>query len=266
MKRTPSFINRISNISIFSAERPTSLEADALARYYFARKYCRGRKILDIGTGLGLGARYLSENGALEVLGIDNSIKTIRFNKTYNDSKTVRFKHLDAVDIWKIKEKYDVVIAFEVIEHLPVERVGKFVMSLPKVLKKNGILLLSTPNGSKTDFLFGRPYNPYHVKEYTEGEIERLLEKYFKNICIKGIYSINSEYSGIQSEVKRSMIYKFIYVIGHFKIVRELVAYIPRDIKRIITGESRLPERDQDDYLLTKNWKDCIDLFVCAKK
>lgn len=91
------------------------------------------------------------------------------------------------VNEWPIcKEKFDLIVFSETIEHLPVA--PEFpLLFLQSLLKKDGLLLLTTPNAAsilkRRDLLFGtNPFerirfnlnNPGHFREYTRKEILQL--------------------------------------------------------------------------------------------
>ena len=256
----------IKQKSIMTAERPTFLGGEVLARYFYARSYCRGKKVLDVGTGLGLGAEFIADEGASCVLGIDYDRDVINFISSKNKIPKVKFKYHDACDLKKMRDKFDVVLAFEIIEHLPKDKVDMFVESISGLLNDSGVLLLSTPNGLTTKYLFGKPYNPYHVKEYTGFEIENILKRYFTGVKLKGIRCINRHYLKKQSKIEKSLFYKPVYLMGHFKLVRELAAFIPKGLKETVTKENVLPYPRKEDYILTGDWKDCPYLFIYAEK
>ena len=50
---------------------------------------------------------------------------------------------------------------------------------LKRVLQKNGLLILSTPNANYTKPLNGKPSNPFHIFEYTPEELHSELENHF---------------------------------------------------------------------------------------
>jgi len=257
---------KIRQKGVLTAERPIALEDDALARYAFAVPYCKGKKVLDIGTGLGFGAGYIAFSGASCVLGIDYDKDAINYASSNNKSSKVQYKCLNALKLRNIGEKFDVILAFEIIEHLPLGRVKYFIESLHDILESKGILLITTPNGLRKKLIFGELYNPYHVKEYTGFELKKILKSHYTNIQIKGIRPKNKKYQIQQTRIESSFLYKPIYYLGHFRFIRELVAYVPKNIKQFVTREETLPKLSCEDFKLTKNWESCLGLFVRAEK
>ncbi|MDD3905516.1 MAG: class I SAM-dependent methyltransferase [Candidatus Omnitrophica bacterium] len=72
----------------------------------------------------------------------------------------------DYRDISQVKEKFDLILCFEVIEHLPLESFLKLIKSFKDILNEKGTLIITTPNIHhinhfwKTDVTHIRPY-PY---------------------------------------------------------------------------------------------------------
>lgn len=262
------FTKVIKNISLLrssTAERPRFFESDVLACYNFAKKFCQKKSVLDIGTGFGFGAEFLLKKGARYVLGIDYDKNTIAI-ASERKKKNLKFRVLNALELEKIDKKFDVILAFGIIEHLPVGEVDGFLEKVYQHLRVNGVFLLTTPNGARTKFLFGKPYNPYHIKEYTSYELEKMLKKYFSLIEVNGFVCTNQKYKKIQQTIERSIIYKVSYLLGHFMIVRELLAFIPRGLRRRVTNEDRLPKLSKADYKITKKFNDAENLFIIARK
>ena len=159
-------------------ERPSVFgEGDTLFRYNFASKYIKNKKVLDIGTGYGDGAHYLLLRGAKEVIGIDNSRMAITEARKKFPQKELVFEVMDALDLKFPKDYFDVIIAYEIIEHLPVEKHQTLLENIKSVLKKNGCVLLSTPNKLIYSPNREKPNNQYHVKEYLAGELETFLDR-----------------------------------------------------------------------------------------
>jgi SAM-dependent methyltransferase len=78
----------------------------------------------------------------------------------------------------------DVITSFETLEHIPDYPV--FLSELRRVLKPNGLLLLSTPNALITKPVNGIPFNPYHIREFTPEELRTALAAHFNEVELFG--------------------------------------------------------------------------------
>ncbi len=264
MKRTlltNFFINRGKTV-----ERPDSFEADAAARYSYALKYCRGKKVLDIGCGFGGGTEFIAKNGAKSVLGIDYDERVIKPISKTNRIRNLSFRKLDAFDLGKINEKFDVVLVFEIIEHLPVKRVREFIALVYERLVRGGIFFMTTPNGMKSVYFGNKLYNPYHTKEYKKEELEGLISYLFPKVEICGYKLANRRYQRKSLEIRKSIFHKPAYIIGHFKLARELSVFVPKRLRQFITKEGDLPKLTSRDYVITDNIDDSYGLIAKAQK
>ena len=110
-------------------------------------KPLKGLKILDIGCGGGLLCEPLSKLGA-EVTGIDASSKNIEIAKLHSKKMKQKIKYICcSPENLNIKNKFDVVLNMEVIEH--VANVNMFIKSCAKLIKKNGVMFVATINKNK---------------------------------------------------------------------------------------------------------------------
>jgi SAM-dependent methyltransferase len=75
-------------------------------------------------------------------------------------------------------QSFDFVVAVEVLEH--VDEDGKFVENVARILKKNGVFLMTTPNG---DFV-PNTTNPDHRRHYARKALEQLLKKHFDDVRV----------------------------------------------------------------------------------
>ena len=104
-------------------------------------------KILDVGCGGGIASEPLSRMGA-KLTSIDESKKLINIAKIHAKAMRldIKYKHSNIEEILKNKKKYDVVLALELLEH--VKNVSYFCEVLSKLIKPNGIIIISTINRS----------------------------------------------------------------------------------------------------------------------
>jgi len=114
--------------------------------------------ILDIGCAAGLVSEDLARWGApkkISVTGVDASDALIAAAKHHAKEANVKvtYQCSDVDALVASRETYDVVLALEVIEH--VNDQAHFIQQAVKMLKKNGLLIVSTLNRSPKGFLLG---------------------------------------------------------------------------------------------------------------
>lgn len=146
-----------------------------VSRYIFASQFIKGKSVVDVATGSGYGAYMLSTLGTKKVIGIDNSKDAIDYAKKTYKGRGLKYVLSDALALPFNNESFDVCVSFETIEHLKNQEY--FIKEVKRVLKRNGLLILSTPN--KTIYPKG---NIFHTKEFTPWGLEKLLRHNFKNV------------------------------------------------------------------------------------
>ncbi len=152
----------------------TILYAEHVTRYTAAREIARGRVVLDIASGSGYGTKILAEE-AKKVFGVDIDKESVGYAKKHYFSKNVEYLVGSGESIPLGDNSVDVVVSFETIEH--VKDYEKFMQEIKRVMKHDGILVLSTPN--EKEFTKG---NHFHLHEFERSELESLVKKYFKNL------------------------------------------------------------------------------------
>ena len=101
--------------------------------------------ILDLGCGGGIASEPLCRLGG-NVTGIDESENLINIAKLHSKriGLKINYKCMDIENLIKLKKKYDVIVALELLEH--VNNVEHFCELIIKLLKNEGIIILSTIN------------------------------------------------------------------------------------------------------------------------
>ena len=122
-----------------------------LGRDPLAPNALAGLRVVDIGCGGGLLAEPIARMGA-NVVGVDASEKNIRTAATHaaETGTPVDYRATTAEALAASGEKFDVVLAMEVIEH--VADVNLFVKSLSELLAPGGVLFLATLNRTPKSF------------------------------------------------------------------------------------------------------------------
>ena len=101
-------------------------------------------KILDVGCGGGIICEPLARLGA-KVTGIDFAPNNIKAAKIHSKKNKLKINYISKdIEKSKLDEKFDVIIIFEVLEHL--NDWESFLRKIRLNLKKNGILIISTIN------------------------------------------------------------------------------------------------------------------------
>jgi len=170
-------------------------------------------RILDLGCENGEVGHWIGENNT--VIGLDVCPKAIM--NAFNNP-TIKYKALvigDGVRLPFPDNYFDVVVAFEVIEHT-VDTDG-FVSEIRRVLKRNGKLIISCPNlvsiWNRISMLFGSgvgigmdrmiidrkftifvgwsgiryPEQVFHIRFFTFKSLKMFLERYgFKKLELLG--------------------------------------------------------------------------------
>jgi 2-polyprenyl-3-methyl-5-hydroxy-6-metoxy-1,4-benzoquinol methylase len=163
----------------------------------------RNMKVLDLGCYEGSISALLKNKGN-EITGVDLSFKALKFAqekgvKPINADLSVKLPFRDNV--------FDVVLAAEVIEHL--YDLKGFLLEVKRVLKKEGTLILSTPNlaslGRRLFLFFGK--NPLievefekeaagHIRYFVKKTLIDLLSKYGFEVRFFCSDAVNFDNSG----------------------------------------------------------------------
>jgi SAM-dependent methyltransferase len=156
------------------------LWSEHVARYAFARRYAPGKRVLDAGCGTGYGSAELAQSAA-EVTGVDIAPDAIEYARANYPLPGLRFIESSCAAVPFPADSFDLVIAFEVIEHLPDFRA--FLDDSARVLTREGLFLVSSPNKryyAETRAETGP--NPFHEHEFEADELVRELNRVFPNV------------------------------------------------------------------------------------
>jgi SAM-dependent methyltransferase len=152
--------------------------ADHVARYLFAAGFARGKRVLDVGTGLGYGAAILRAAGAAAVDAFDIDPTSVAKARGLFGGTGVNYFVGDSQAFDAAGRAYDLICSFENIEHIPDP--AAFVRAARNSLAPGGVLLCSTPARENAPrFVDGKPANPYHVNEWYRDEFAALFRPTF---------------------------------------------------------------------------------------
>ncbi len=172
----------------FTGERviPGQVDPDLfnehLSRYAFAARLARGKRVLDAGCGAGYGAAELAKS-ALSVVGADIAPEAVAFAREHYRLPGLQFERASCTELPHPGAVFDLVVAFEVIEHLEGWR--DFLIEARRVLAPTGQFIVSTPN--KLYYAESRSRagaNPFHAHEFEFDEFQRALAAVFPHISL----------------------------------------------------------------------------------
>ncbi len=196
----------------FSGERfmpgieDQKLESEHMQRYMSARCLVKGMHVLDIACGEGYGSALLAET-AISVLGMDIDPDTIHNAQKKYRKSNLSFQQGDAARIPLEDHSVDAVVSFETIEHIDEALQHQFLKEINRILKPDGILIMSTPNKAVYSDRY-HYFNEFHIHEFYHDEFQQFLGQYFSHIWIyQQSFQVVSLLSSCSSQTKETAWY-----------------------------------------------------------
>jgi ubiquinone/menaquinone biosynthesis C-methylase UbiE len=189
----------------------------------------RGKRVLDIAVGSGLGLDVLEAAGACTI-GMDYDLEPLV------QSHKPRLAQADAATLPLPDASIELITSFETLEHVP--DAAAMVTELRRVLRPSGSLVLSTPNKA-----FRESSNPFHIQEFTTDELRQLLRAHFEQVTIYGQWPREQ--------------YRFVPFLMHephwtadelaWKALNRLPLSVKEYVAQLLSGSSFYPS--EHDYL-----------------
>jgi ubiquinone biosynthesis O-methyltransferase len=161
----------------------TNVPGTAAHIIYQTKDLIKGKKVLDLGCGAGRLSLFAAKY-AKEVFGIDYIEKAIDYANNFAEitkSKNITFQVGD-LDLFK-NEKFDVILISDVLQH--VDDPLKTLKQCHKILKKNGLVIISIPNFNNfrghvwltLQSMFNLPMSLTDTFQITSEEMKKLSKK-----------------------------------------------------------------------------------------
>jgi len=245
--------------------------------YLYTEKFCKDKNILDYGCGSGYGTFYLSKL-AKKIIGIDIDKNIIKFCKRNYSQTNLSFQEINSFPLPFNDKHFDVIISFQVIEHIKI--VPKYLYEIKRVLKEDGVALITTVNRKYRLLPYQMPWNPEHFREYSFKKLKNELMAFFNKIVIKGIYG-NKEINAIEYRRMIKLKNPFIAYIYTpcMKLLKMLlptniVSRIEQKISRENTENASQNSNFDlfknknyiEDYTVGDNLKKSLDFLAICKK
>ena len=175
----------MSEKDLFTGERflpginDIKLEIEHYQRYLSVQRLVKDKIVLDAACGEGYGSDILAKY-AKKVIGIDLDNDTItRAKVKYKDRDNLIFiqGNIEKLEIEDCS--IDIVISFETIEHVSEDIQKNFLNEIDRVLKNDGIMVMSTPNKRIYSDLHNYN-NEFHIKEFYHKDFLKFLHEKFQ--------------------------------------------------------------------------------------
>jgi len=144
-------------------------------RYEFCCKYIVNKIVCDIPCGSGWGTSLL--NGYTRLIGIDIDENAINYAKIKYENKRMKFLVGNMMAIPLADNSIDVLLCLEGFEHVAPDVGLIFIDESKRVIKKNGLIIMTCPvlndKGEHTA-------NPYHLSEYNEENLISLINTNYR--------------------------------------------------------------------------------------
>lgn len=234
--------------------------------YEYARPYIHGKKVLDVGCGLAYGTAALAKY-ASQITGLDYDAAIVHANReTYKSLKNIDFFEDTIPPLNFPDETFEVITSFQFIEHIKQRKF--FLQECFRVLKKRGVLLLSTPNNKMS-----LARNPFHIHEYTFDEMRKEAGEVFRTFDLLGLNGnekVNKYYQENGKWVRKILKWD---VLGLHKIIPTELLTIPYNLitnmmrKKLMEQVSETSDISTKDFFLEKNNLDKMwDIYLIARK
>jgi 2-polyprenyl-3-methyl-5-hydroxy-6-metoxy-1,4-benzoquinol methylase len=152
-----------------------------LNRYYFAAKFVRNKVVLDCACNDGFGTRYLKDQKAKTVVGVDISENALNYAREMHSTKGMLYVQADATKCLSFRDNYfDVIVSFETIEHL--EGYRKFLRECARTLNEKGVFICSTPNKFRDILPYGKWGYTSHAQEFSPKQFCKLIKESFLDV------------------------------------------------------------------------------------
>ncbi|MBC9909326.1 class I SAM-dependent methyltransferase [Chitinophaga varians] len=225
------------------------------------REWLLGKDILEVGCGTGYGSGFLAAN-ANTYVGLDRKLPPSKPGPGNTNFLKCTLPFLTGMS----DESFDTIVCFQVIEHILQDTI--LLLEMKRVLRKNGVILITTPNRLTT-----LVRNPFHVREYTATELRTLMNHHFDDVDIYGVFgneSVKEYYEANKKTVTN------ILRMDKWGLIDKIPANLLKVPYSIMNNLNRLllyvssPQKtaviDHTDFSLSEVNDNCLDLFAVIRK
>ena len=172
-----------------------------LKAYHKVAKMAQGKTVLDLGCNTGYGTEIIHKY-CNKIIGVDVSPRAIEEARKSYASEGIEFLLIDGKGLPFKSHIFDLVVCFQVIEHIVDYK--SFLSEIGRILTPGGMAIFTTPNARLRLDPGMKPWNPFHVREFSVSELEQTLSEFFSHVRIQGLFADEFIYSIELNRVTRA--------------------------------------------------------------
>jgi SAM-dependent methyltransferase len=241
-----------------------------VATYKYSLNFVAGKKVLDYGCGSGYGTALISSTCS-EITGVDVSSEAIAHAKSHFNGSNLTYMHVERIEVSPMPfpdSSFDVVLSFQVIEH--VEDVPAYLRELERVLVPGGVIMIATPDRSSRLFSFQKPWNIWHLREYSQAQLQKELAAQFSDV---NVLLTGGKPEILQIELNRTARMKWLLLPFTLPFIpdgiRKACLRFIKDIRYSLSskaGTAYHPDFDESAISISNQEDHSIDLLAVARK
>jgi len=156
-----------------------------IATYRFAERFTRNMRVLDYGCGSGYGSARLASTAA-SVCGVDVAEDAVEHARRTFQHANLSYRCIDPEAALPFPSgSFDTVLSFQVFEH--VARPDQYLGEIRRVLIPGGHLVLVTPDRSTRLLPGQKPWNRWHLHEYSAAQLSGALWRHFERVDMQNM-------------------------------------------------------------------------------
>lgn len=269
MKKKPT-TERIIEEDYQSSQETYLIYSLHLATYKYCIGYATEKKVLDYGCGSGYGTALISKSCS-QITGVDISPEAVAYAQAHYNAPNLSYLQIERAEAAPLPfpdASFDVVLSFQVIEHL--QDVSVYLQEIERVLAPGGRVIIATPDRKNRLFSFQKPWNMWHLREYAQDQLKDTLANRFSNVNVQ---QIGGRQDVLETEINR--IRKLRWVLLPFTLpfipesvrknslgfIKQLNYNLPKRSKKPVT-----PNFDETALSISRNEKFSIYLLAIANK
>lgn len=242
--------------------------------YDYALQFVQDKIVLDFGCGSGYGSASIADS-CKHIIGIDISEEAIDYAKSNYQNERLSFQLIKDTNIEKLpfpENSFDTVLSFQVVEH--VRNTDAYFSEIHRVLRPDGYFLIATPNRETRLYKFQKPWNQWHLTEYSAGNLSKALHKNFKTVQI---LNIGGETDIVRYELNRTKKIRILTLPFTLPFIPEYFRIKGLTfLKSINTFRQKFSHKTKEDLIVSKcpsdffaiseSTRNVLDLIGIAKK